>query len=311
MNADNELLASAYVDGELTDGERRSVEADPAVMAEVAQLRALRAELANVETPSGTARETAIATALGAFREQYAVVPPPVTETRSAAAPTDTPVLTFWRRPAAVRWLGAAAAIVAIGVLGVVVATSGSVDDDANLATDVAVEEASDDVASAPTADEPVLTEAPKVARTEMPESADEPAEPAAEEAASEPVVAEALDDEPTADAAAPLAESAAAESATPDGARFFDFENSNDPFVITEPTELGAAGTYLAEVEATRPATLTPTPNTSCGPALARAVLAVGNEQIEVYVEIDLASGLVVAYDVDCTVLLTAELAP
>ena len=80
---------------------------------------------------------------------------------------------------------------------------------------------------------------------------------------------------------------------------------------MITEPTELGAAGTYLAEVEATRPATLTPTPNTSCGPALARAVLAVGNEQIEVYVEIDLASGLVVAYDVDCTVLLTAELAP
>ena len=50
------LLASAYLDGELTDDERRLAEADPAVMAEVEQLRALQAEIADVEPPTAAAQ---------------------------------------------------------------------------------------------------------------------------------------------------------------------------------------------------------------------------------------------------------------
>ena len=75
MNAENEFLASAYVDGELTDDERRIAEADPGVMAEVEQLRALRASIADTEPAASEAREAAIAAAMSVYDERYAAAP--------------------------------------------------------------------------------------------------------------------------------------------------------------------------------------------------------------------------------------------
>ena len=53
------LRASAYLDGELDPAETALAEADPAVMAEVEQLRGLQDELRQVDAPSATARDAA------------------------------------------------------------------------------------------------------------------------------------------------------------------------------------------------------------------------------------------------------------
>jgi hypothetical protein len=129
MHADPLLLASAYLDGELTADERTTAEADPAVMAEVEVLRALRAEVRDVELPTTEAREAAIAAAMAEFGAATAPTPPTPAPAREAQRVAPVP---FRRRPT---WygpaLGIAAAVVAIGLFGLVITQAGGGDDDA------------------------------------------------------------------------------------------------------------------------------------------------------------------------------------
>ena len=60
------LLASAYVDGELTADERARAEADPVVMSMVEELRGVRRQLAVASPPDDPRRDAAIVAALAA-----------------------------------------------------------------------------------------------------------------------------------------------------------------------------------------------------------------------------------------------------
>lgn len=121
------LRASAYLDDELDADDRARAEADPAVMAEVEALRALQDEIRDVESPTIEARESAIAAALAEFDSLR-----PASATAAAAAERVVP---FRPRPSSSRWLTAAAAAVAIGLVGVVVAqTRSGGDDEASVA---------------------------------------------------------------------------------------------------------------------------------------------------------------------------------
>ena len=112
ISDDQFFLANAYIDGELTADERAIAEADLVVLAAVEELRVLRANLRDVGVPSESGRQRAIAVALDQFR---------------VTAPL--PVRSFTNRSYQ-RYIGIAAAVVAIGVLGVVLANTSSGGDD-------------------------------------------------------------------------------------------------------------------------------------------------------------------------------------
>lgn len=252
MNDEQYLLASAYLDGELTAQQRALAEADPDVMSEVDRLRLLQAELRSVTPPSDAAREQAIGAAMSAFTQAAPRPAPPVNAV--------TRTVEFRRRPSYARYLGLAAGVLAVGVLGFVVANAVRTgdDDDADFdaADEVLVEEPADEPAEEP-AEQPVeeqrdLTEAAAelgddVADSEAGGFADEPAsdeQPAAEasdEPADEPA-AEPADEPADSDTVAPVIE-------------------PTQP--LTTPTELGAYGTYLLGLQAVE--NLPPTPNTAC----------------------------------------------
>ena len=125
MNDDDlpELImrASAYLDGELDAAEMARAEADPAVMAEVAALRELQAEVRDVEPASDAVREATIAAALAEFDALNAAhVPVPPADDRTHVHRAPGGVVPFRPRPVYARWLTAAAAVLAVGVLGVV-----------------------------------------------------------------------------------------------------------------------------------------------------------------------------------------------
>lgn len=132
MNDDQipELLmrVSAYLDGELDAVEMSRLAADPVAMAEVEQLRGLQAALRDVEPPSDAAREGAIAAALREFDGPA----------MRGAVERPATVVPFRPRPSYARWLTAAAAVVGVGVLGVVATQGmgGSDDDSAGIAAD-------------------------------------------------------------------------------------------------------------------------------------------------------------------------------
>ncbi len=65
-------LASAYLDGAVTDDERARVENDSELLAAVRELRAISAAMADADPPAPAARENAIAAALAAFDEMRA-----------------------------------------------------------------------------------------------------------------------------------------------------------------------------------------------------------------------------------------------
>lgn len=110
------LLASAYVDGELTADERARAEADPVVMSIVEELRGVRHQLAVAAPPDEPRRDAAIAAALAAV--------PPI------------PSLAARRRARWMAPLAAAAAAVVLVVGGaVVVLQSGDDDDDGDQAS--------------------------------------------------------------------------------------------------------------------------------------------------------------------------------
>jgi hypothetical protein len=117
MNDEQDLLASAYLDGALTSDERARAEADPEVMAAVDRLAELRRALAVVEPADPARRDAAIEAALHAFD----VEPVP------SAPVTPLPSRRFGG------WLvSAAAAALVVAVVGGIIALSagGGGDDD-------------------------------------------------------------------------------------------------------------------------------------------------------------------------------------
>ena len=135
MNDDQIFLANAYLDGELTDEERALAEADPEVMAEVEELRALQELVRDVDPPTDLARRTAVAAAMAQFSATAAgaVSRPP--------APAPIP---FRPRPSYAKYLAVAAGVLGVGVLGVAIANLDTGDDDS---ADTAAEEPADEPA--------------------------------------------------------------------------------------------------------------------------------------------------------------------
>ena len=125
MNDQQQLLASAYLDGALTDDERALAEADPEVMAAVESLGELRRALAVVDPPDRARRDAAINAALGVFDSESRVATPPPVTSLSARR---------WSR-----WLmPAAAAAVVVTLAGGILATQnddGGGDDSASIAS--------------------------------------------------------------------------------------------------------------------------------------------------------------------------------
>jgi hypothetical protein len=145
MNDEQFLLASAYLDGEITDEERAIAEADREVMSAVVMLRAQQADLRRVDPVASDVREATITAAMAEFR---AVTAAAHTEPARAA------IVPFRPRPRSSRYLAIAAAVVAVAALGVVVANGigGGSDDssaDADTAATVASAERTSDSAGA------------------------------------------------------------------------------------------------------------------------------------------------------------------
>lgn len=301
------LRASAYLDGELDADEMARAETDPAVMAEVEQLRALQADVRFVDPPTDAARESAIAAALAEFDALHAPA------ARPAGSPSPT-VVPFRPRPANTRWLTAAAAVVVVGLLGVVVASGlGGGDDESESAgldasattfdsgssrvAEATAESAFEESAAADAAAEggdaaieaaPFATEAPQVfASTE--ESGAEYGEASGEASAS------AVEPAPATTSIAP---------------QFPPFDAERP---IGSELELGAAGTELLAREAA--GTLGATPETRCVldpyDELSFGRYQVGDDVRDVLVAVDRTTSQTAAFDADTCELVALSPAP
>lgn len=276
MTDDLHLLASAYLDGDVTADERARAEADPEVMDLVDRMARMRSVIADVTPAARSVRETAIAAALA----EYPISMP-------------TPRNASWSRrdglPASA--LGMAAGLVAIGLLGVVVLQSRSGDDELTGVAD----EASIAVSEAPAV--PGETDR-ATAEAAVADTAD------AKEPAEEPVAAEMTASEDL----APDAEagSTANQMAVTAGERPILVPGQ----VLTTPEELGSYGTGL--LEQLRAGTLPPTPNTRCPfpDVLGSAVFLVDGVDTPVLVGVDETLGVVTAYVAEtCEVLMGGPL--
>lgn len=131
MNDDLTLLASSYLDGDVTADERARVEADEELLAQVERLRSVRALLGVTEPPAISMREAHLSAALdawdrlpdaertGARRDR---TPPGIDAAAAAGAASVTAPtpLNNRRRQTSPRWLtGAAAALVLVLAGGV------------------------------------------------------------------------------------------------------------------------------------------------------------------------------------------------
>ncbi len=146
MNDDLTLLASAYLDGDVTADERARVETDPELAAEVERLRSVRVLLADVEPSSIAVRESLLSNALdawdrlpigertGAARDATPAKRGIDPATAAAAATITAPISLADRRRATVnrRLLGAAAAIVVVLAGGLVLQSAFSGNDDSS-----------------------------------------------------------------------------------------------------------------------------------------------------------------------------------
>jgi hypothetical protein len=145
MNDDLTLLASAYLDGDVTADERARVEADSEVLAEVDRLRSVRALLSDVEPPSISVREAQLSTALdawdrlpplertGARRDNTPVGVDAAALAGAAAVSAPTPLSNRRRsRSSSTRWLTGAAAALVLVLAGGVALQLGTTDDGAD-----------------------------------------------------------------------------------------------------------------------------------------------------------------------------------
>jgi hypothetical protein len=146
MNDDLTLLASAYLDGDVTADERARVENDTEALAEVDRLRSVRALLGDVEPQAISIREAQLASALevwdrlperertGARRDATpaGIDAAAVAGAASVTAPTPLSSRRRSTRSTSTRWLtGAAAALVLVlaGGVALQLSSSGSGDD--------------------------------------------------------------------------------------------------------------------------------------------------------------------------------------
>jgi hypothetical protein len=178
MNDDLTLLASAYLDGDVTDDERARVESDAALLAEVDRLRAVRMLLGDVEPPAISVREVQLSAALDAWdrlpapertgaRRDTTPAGVDAAAVAGAASVTAPTPIDGRRRTTPTRWLtGAAAALVLVLAGGVALQLgSGSDDDSASSSTDAAeslaatADPADDELAPALEAPEDVANE--------------------------------------------------------------------------------------------------------------------------------------------------------
>lgn len=321
MMHDPDTLASAYLDGELTDEERRTAEADPAVMAEVEQLRALRAGLADVEPPTDDARDAAIGAAMAAFHERFGAAPAPAPH---AAPERDAVVVPMWQRFASPRWLGtAAAAVVVVVGVGVIATQTGGDDDDSADSSDepasemMAVEEPTDDGGDLPDADADRIAEseladetfAAQVAEGDAAddmgmaeEPAEEPADEPAEESADDSDAADDMGDAPAGDA-----EDGSLLGPPPLDDPSLHFERD---VPIVGPLQLRSAAWYLLAQRAE--GALGPTPEYRCEfyNVLGSAPFDIDGVVSEVLIEIDEIDRIVYAVERDgCLVVATVDL--
>ena len=282
MNDDQFFLANAYLDGELTAEGRALAEADPVVMAEVAELRALQELVRDVPPPSDAVRGDAVAAALSEFA---ATRPPP--------APAPIP---FRPRPAYAKYLAVAAGVLGVGLLGVAVANldTGGGDDDA---ADMAAEEPAEEPAAEQASEERLTEEAEILAGDDAAEDADDVRTSEAA-AADEPVMAPADEPMEEPEPADVAAEEPAAEGGT--GPRPVLVPGQ----VLTTPEELGSYGTGLVEQQ--RAGTLPATPNHACpiDSVLGRAEYQPDDAAVvPVLVAVDEPAGVVLAFeDEACT---------
>ena len=290
------LRASAYLDGELDAAEIVRAEADPAVMAEVEQLRALQADVRFVDPPSDAARESAIAAALAEFDALHATAVRPIGRPSPSAVP-------FRPRPAYTRWLTAAAAVVVVGLLGMVVANGlgGGDDESESAALD----------ASATTFDSSSRVVAEATAESAfVEESAAADAATAGSDVAIEAATAgtEAAEVFASAEESASAAEFTPATTSTASPFPPFDAERP-----IGSELELGAAGTELLAREAA--GTLGATPETRCEldpyDELSFGRYQVGDDVRDVLVAVDRTTLQTAAYDADTCEIVALSPAP
>lgn len=182
--ADDDLLASLYLDGEATAEERARVESDPSLMARVEAFKAIAADLSEVTPPPDLAR-LQISAALDLFdQQQRPTALSSAAQTTASEAPSSVTSLADRRERKQSKgipsWLGvAAAAALVVGGIGFASTLGGDSDDSS---ADVAME-ASDEVAESGanrTVDDDAMEEesdSAEAASTEMMQD-----EPAAEE---------------------------------------------------------------------------------------------------------------------------------
>jgi hypothetical protein len=160
MNDDLTLLASAYLDGDVTADERARVESDTDALAEVDRLRSVRALLGDVERQAISVREAQLATALdvwdrlperernGARRDgtPAGIDAAAVAGAASVTAPTPLSSRRRSGRGTSTRWLtGAAAALVLVLAGGVALQLSSTGADDDTSSEETSSADAADD----------------------------------------------------------------------------------------------------------------------------------------------------------------------
>ena len=294
MNDDQYLLASAYVDGELTDDERRSAESDADVMSEVEFLRVIQSEVRTVEPASHAAREAAIGAAMAVFSSGLEQRPAPTGQ--PVAGITTAP--SFTRRRWSTRYLGVAAGLLAVGLLGTVIVSSLGAGGD-------------DDAASEAVANTALLT-AQEPASSRLVEATDGDTDQFAADDGGAPAAAEVAPtaDQPAAATAAP-AEEPAAESDMSDMTVGDAARPEIDPTQpLTTPAELGSYGSYLVELQ--QAGQLPPTPNTRCAqPGILSATqYVIDGVPVDVLVAVDDIARSTTAIDPDtCASLVVGPL--
>ncbi len=244
MNDEQYFLANAYVDGELTAEQRRIAESDPDVMSAVGLLVTLGDRIRATEPPGARAREAAIAAAMAEYGSAATDSIAPVVEHRAPVTRTAD----LRRRSWSTRYLGVAAGLVAIGLLGAVVVSNLPAGNDDDAASEIATDQSDAALAVEVTAPGRI------VESTELAQMGDEAADMSAAE------LAPAADEPAGAPAEEPASE-AAADSDMSDAGSVRPVIDPDQP--LTTPAELGAYGSYLVELQ--QSGQLPPTPNTKC----------------------------------------------
>jgi hypothetical protein len=136
-------LASAYLDGDLDEGQRATAEASPAVMAMVASLEQVKVQLRATPPADAGTRDAAVAAALAEFDVLRA---PPVAAAESSAASNVVPMQ---RRARWSKVVMSAAAALLIGGVGVAAINSfGGSSDQSTSADPAAAKEVAGDTAA-------------------------------------------------------------------------------------------------------------------------------------------------------------------